>query len=63
MSWPDVCWFDEAGDMDTTAGAADAPDIWSAAWPPGGYVCETCGTPTESEPCREHQPAAWAAMT
>lgn len=42
---------------------ADAPDVWSDAWPPGGWVCETCGTPTESEPCQAHQPAAWEAMS
>lgn len=23
------------------------------------FCCETCGTSTESEPCREHQPDTW----
>lgn len=41
----------------------DAPDVWSAEWPPGGYVCKVCGTPTESEPCQDHQPHAYAAMS
>lgn len=31
--------------------------------PVGGFVCAECGTPTESEPCREHQPAAWSRIT
>jgi hypothetical protein len=26
------------------------------------YVCRSCGEPVESEPCREHQPIAYAAM-
>jgi hypothetical protein len=30
--------------------------------PIGGFVCAECGTPTESEPCETHQPAAYAAM-
>jgi hypothetical protein len=30
--------------------------------PIGGFVCAECGTPTESEPCKTHQPAAYAAM-
>lgn len=24
------------------------------------FVCAECGTPVESEPCEEHQPAAYA---
>jgi hypothetical protein len=37
----------------------DAPDVLG----PTGviYVCAACGDPIESEPCRRHQPAAWAA--
>lgn len=31
--------------------------------PIGGYVCAECGTPTESEPCPEHQPIAYSKMT
>jgi hypothetical protein len=38
----------------------DAPSVWSDAILPGGYVCGTCEAPVESEPCREHQPIAWA---
>jgi hypothetical protein len=38
---------------------ADARDVWDGSVAPGGYVCATCGTPTESEPCAEHQPDAW----
>jgi hypothetical protein len=36
----------------------DAPDVLG----PTGviYVCAACGDPIESEPCRRHQPAAWA---
>jgi hypothetical protein len=30
--------------------------------PIGGWVCAECGTPTESEPCEDHQPAAYARM-
>jgi hypothetical protein len=29
----------------------------------GVYCCAVCGTPTESEPCREHQPNAFAQAT
>lgn len=45
--------------------AADAEDMHVYAHefdPIGGFVCSTCGTPTESEPCREHQPAAYAKI-
>lgn len=38
----------------------DAPEVWDNTTPPGGYVCSTCGTPTETEPCRIHQPGEWA---
>lgn len=43
----------------------DAPDmhIYINEFDPiGGMVCSECGMPTESEPCEEHQPKAWAAM-
>ncbi|WP_167305428.1 hypothetical protein [Saccharomonospora piscinae] len=42
---------------------SDAPDVWDASIPPGGYVCSTCHTPVESEPCPDHQPTAHAAIT
>lgn len=38
----------------------DAPDQWVVINGLGGYVCSTCGDPVESEPCPEHQPAAYA---
>lgn len=41
----------------------DAPDEWIIAFGIGGFVCSACGTPVESEPCAEHQPAAYAAIT
>ena len=31
--------------------------------PIGGYVCAECGMPTESEPCKEHQPIAYSKIT
>lgn len=31
--------------------------------PIGGFVCAECGMPTESEPCKEHQPIAYSKMT
>lgn len=34
----------------------DAPDVLTLGII---FCCDTCGTPTESEPCREHQPDAW----
>lgn len=34
----------------------DAPDVLTLGII---FCCDTCGTPTESEPCREHQPNAW----
>ena len=43
----------------------DAPDkhiYLNDADPIGGYVCATCEMPTETEPCAEHQPNAYAAM-
>ncbi|WP_104087272.1 hypothetical protein [Arthrobacter sp. GMC3] len=54
-----------SGDMTTRWSRAreDALDEWSAACPPGGFVCSECGMPTESEPCEEHQKNAWKAMT
>lgn len=41
---------------------SDAPEVWSGEVPPGGFVCSVCGTPVESEPCREHMPLAYARM-
>jgi hypothetical protein len=29
-------------------------EVWSFETPPGGVVCNICGMPVESEPCREH---------
>lgn len=49
------------GPADDTA-PPDAPDVWDHCTAPGGYVCGACGTPTESEPCSEHQPASTARM-
>ncbi len=40
----------------------DAPCKWVVIANMGGYVCGTCGTPTESEPCPEHQPRAYARI-
>lgn len=56
----------------------DATEVWSALELPGGYVCahpvpaeepgidhqgvRICGTPTESEPCRIHNPKGWEAV-
>lgn len=40
----------------------DAPDVWTDALLPGGYVCGTCLQPTESEPCRKHQPRRFFAV-
>jgi|SRR5699024_1087424 len=37
----------------------DAPDVFDPTVPPGGWVCGACGMPTESEPCRTHQPHIW----
>lgn len=45
---------------------ADAPDMHVYAHefdPIGGYVCSACGVPVESEPCQEHQPAAYARFS
>lgn len=42
--------------------AADTPidtDPWSGLHL---YGCAVCKLPTESEPCREHQPNAWAQV-
>jgi hypothetical protein len=38
----------------------DAPTVWDSSVAPGGLMCAPCGTPVESEPCREHQPRAYA---
>lgn len=32
--------------------------VWDDAVPPGGFVCNLCGMPTESEPCPDHAPQA-----
>ena len=29
-------------------------DVWDDSVAPGGYVCDRCGMPTESEPCATH---------
>jgi hypothetical protein len=42
--------------------SADARNVWDPAVPPGGFVCSVCGWPTESEPCQEHQPIAYAEV-
>lgn len=42
---------------------ADVASEWSAECPPGGSVCSACGVPVESEPCKQHQPDAYAAMS
>lgn len=39
----------------------DAADQWVVINLVGGYVCSVCGDPVESEPCKEHQPNAYAA--
>jgi hypothetical protein len=39
----------------------DVPNVWDGSLPPVGYVCSECAMPTETEPCREHQPRAWRA--
>lgn len=38
----------------------DAPDEWTIINEVGGYVCSVCKMPVESEPCPDHQPAAYA---
>lgn len=38
------------------AGMGDAADIMSPFFI---YICSVCEMPTESEPCREHQPEGW----
>ncbi|HWO64592.1 MAG TPA: PD-(D/E)XK nuclease-like domain-containing protein [Umezawaea sp.] len=47
------------GEYIGAAGEQEAPDRFDPSIPPGGFVCSVCGTPVESEPCREHQPVAW----
>lgn len=40
-----------------TESATQAPvagAVWCPCLPPGGWVCERCGFPVESEPCAEH---------
>lgn len=34
---------------------------WDSTIPPGGWVCATCGIPTESEPCPHHMMTAETA--
>ena len=43
-----------------TATPDDAPCVWDDSVAPGGFVCGLCRLPVESEPCREHQPGAFA---
>ncbi|MFE5563336.1 hypothetical protein [Streptomyces sp. NPDC056544] len=31
-------------------------EVWSDELPPGGFVCNVCGQPVESEPCPDHEP-------
>lgn len=38
----------------------DAQCVWDNSVAPGGFVCEVCRLSVESEPCREHQPGAFA---
>ena len=38
----------------------DAPCVWDDSVAPGGFVCGVCRLPVESEPCRKHQPGAFA---
>lgn len=45
-----------------SATATDAPDQYVLDGSLGGVVCSICETPTESEPCRDHQPIAWQAI-
>lgn len=63
--------WDEGSSMSADLEATPAPPadaesmhVYAHEFDPiGGWVCSECGTPTESEPCQEHQPAAYAAMT
>nr|DAL14436.1 MAG TPA_asm: Rad50 zinc hook motif [Caudoviricetes sp.] len=32
----------------------DYEPAWDSTIPPGGFVCNLCGTPVESEPCPDH---------
>lgn len=41
----------------------DADDVFDGSVPPGGWVCASCRRPTETEPCRDHQPNAAAEVT
>lgn len=52
-----------------TRTSQDAPDVWFTNPAPGGYGCgrrlvtgTLCGESTESEPCPQHQPVAYAAI-
>lgn len=38
---------------------SDARNVWTDDDFPGGFVCSVCREPTESEPCRDHQPVAY----
>lgn len=31
--------------------------VWDPSVPPGGFVCNFCAMPVESEPCEDHAPA------
>lgn len=48
--------------LSARAEAHDAPDVWDDTTAPGGNVCAACREPVETQPCRAHQPLAWARM-
>ena len=47
---------DDPAAQEGDADVVDAPDVLTLGVI---FCCDTCGMPTESEPCREHQPDAW----
>lgn len=49
-------------DVYQAAVTPDAVSQWVLIDDIGGYVCATCGASTESEPCPEHQPRAYARI-
>lgn len=59
--------FERGGFEDETTGQrghfvceGDAPSKWILVYGTGGFVCSQCSEPVRSEPCREHQPFAYA---
>lgn len=54
-------WLRQGG-FKPSVWAGDAPSVFDPSVPPGGHVCGRCGVPVESEPCKEHQPGAWAEV-